>query len=180
MKKIVTTIVLSIPFFLFAQKQQTYMPFDANGKFILLYTEANYKGKQMVVDVTAYTEMDLTVQRLWNNKISSMQIPAGYMLTLCDINESKGDKVELTNNKKQAIQFVANYGYTISENEITQKQLIYVPYHKLTSSVAYSYKKITFYSNYLFNGQVFIGISNARSQFMIRDINQLLFGYFIF
>ena len=63
-------------------------------------------------------------------------------------------------NKKQAIQFVANYGYTISENEITQKQLIYVPYHKLTSSVAYSYKKITFYSNYLFNGQVFTSFDN--------------------
>jgi hypothetical protein len=103
-KKILTTILLSIPFFLFAQKQQTYMPFDPQGKFILLYTEANYKGKQMVVDVTAYTEMDLTVQRLWNNKISSIQIPVGYMLTLCDVDESKGDKLELVNNKKQAIQ----------------------------------------------------------------------------
>lgn len=63
-------------------------------------------------------------------------------------------------NKNQAIQFVANYGYTISENDMTQKQLIYVPFHKLTSSVAYSYKKITFYSNYLFNGQVFTSFDN--------------------
>jgi iron complex outermembrane receptor protein len=63
-------------------------------------------------------------------------------------------------NKNQTIQFVANYGYTVSENEITKKQLIYVPYHKLISSVAYSYKKITFYSNYLFNGQVFTSFDN--------------------
>jgi hypothetical protein len=104
MKIIITILFLSIPFLMQAQKQQTYMPFDPHGKFILLYTESNYKGKQMVVDVTAYTEMDLTVQRLWNNKISSMQIPIGYIITLCDVDESKGDKVELSNNKKQAIQ----------------------------------------------------------------------------
>lgn len=55
----------------------------------------------------------------------------------------------------------ANYGYTVSENEVTQKQLIYVPYHKLTSGVAYSYKKLTFFSNYLFNGQVFTSLDNA-------------------
>jgi hypothetical protein len=104
MKNFITILLLNIPFLLQAQKQQTYMPFNPKGKFILLYTEANYKGKQMVVDVTAYTEMDLTVQKLWNNKISSIQIPAGYMLTLCDVDESKGDKAELTSTKKQAIQ----------------------------------------------------------------------------
>ncbi|KAB1156287.1 TonB-dependent receptor plug domain-containing protein [Flavobacterium luteum] len=63
-------------------------------------------------------------------------------------------------SKNQAIQFVANYGYTISENEMTKKQLIYVPYHKLTSNAAYSYRKITFYFNYLFNGQVFTSFDN--------------------
>ena len=63
-------------------------------------------------------------------------------------------------NKNQTIKLVVNYGYTISENEMTKKQLIYVPYHKLTSSIAYSYKQITFYSNYLFNGQVFTSFDN--------------------
>ena len=53
-----------------------------------------------------------------------------------------------------------NYGYTISENEITKKQLIYVPYHKFTSSMAYSYKKATLFCNYLFNGKVFTSLDN--------------------
>jgi hypothetical protein len=61
MKIIIAILFLSIPFLMQAQKQQTCMPFDPHGKFILLYTESNYKGKQMVVDVTAYTEMSLTV-----------------------------------------------------------------------------------------------------------------------
>lgn len=64
-------------------------------------------------------------------------------------------------NSNHTIELVANYAYTISENEQTQKQLIYVPYHKMTASVAYSYKKITFYSNYLFNGQVFTSLDNV-------------------
>ena len=76
-------------------------------------------------------------------------------------------------NKNQAIQFVANYGYTISENEMTKKQLIYVPYHKLTSSVAYIYKIITFYSNYLFNGQVFTSFDN---KYKLKEYNVVNLG----
>lgn len=64
-------------------------------------------------------------------------------------------------NSNHSIELGTNYSYTISENEQTQKQLIYVPYHKMTASVAYSYKKITFYSNYLFNGQVFTSLDNG-------------------
>jgi vitamin B12 transporter len=59
------------------------------------------------------------------------------------------------------LQFNATYGYTISENELTQKQLIYVPYHKLTSNLAYHYKKITFFMNYMFNGAVFTSLDNS-------------------
>ena len=76
-------------------------------------------------------------------------------------------------NKNQALKFVANYGYTISENEITKKQLIYVPFHKLTSSVAYSYKKTTFYSNYLFNGQVFTSFDN---KYKLKEYNVVNLG----
>ena len=56
---------------------------------------------------------------------------------------------------------IFNYGYTISENELTKKQLLYVPYHKLNLNLAYSYKKITFMTSYLFNGAVFTSLDNA-------------------
>ncbi len=59
------------------------------------------------------------------------------------------------------LKFNATYGYTISENELTQKQLIYVPYHKLTSNLAYHHKKTTFFMNYVFNGAVFTSLDNS-------------------
>ena len=58
------------------------------------------------------------------------------------------------------LQLNLNYGYTISENEDTGKQLIYVPQHKLTSSVAYNYKKLTVFTTHLFNGAVFTSLDN--------------------
>ncbi|PWB19969.1 TonB-dependent receptor [Flavobacterium sp. HTF] len=53
------------------------------------------------------------------------------------------------------------YAYTISEGkqvikkESVYKQLIYVPYHKATGSVSYSWKKISSYFQYLYTGEVY-------------------------
>lgn len=60
-----------------------------------------------------------------------------------------------------SLEIGAIYAYTVSENEFTKKQLIYVPYHKLTTSAAYCFKKLTLYGNYLFNGQVYTSLDNA-------------------
>ena len=59
-----------------------------------------------------------------------------------------------------SLEIVANYAYTVSENQLTKKQLIYVPYHKITASIAYYYKRFTYSMNYLFNGQVFTSLDN--------------------
>ncbi len=60
-------------------------------------------------------------------------------------------------------QFTVNgtYAYTISENDKTQKQLIYVPYHKATAAVAYSYKRFSLDIQLLYNGEVFTSSDNA-------------------
>ena len=75
-----------------------------------------------------------------------------------------GLETNLNFNKKIAlnhfVKFNLNYGYTVSKNEITKKQLIYVPYHKFTSSLSYAYKKIDFYCTYLFSGKVFTSLDN--------------------
>ena len=53
------------------------------------------------------------------------------------------------------------YAYTVSESkqlisgELVYKQLIYVPYHKLTGSVSYNWKKVSSYFQYLYNGDVY-------------------------
>lgn len=55
----------------------------------------------------------------------------------------------------------STYAYTISESkqlingELIYKQLIYVPYHKLTGSLSYNWKKISSYFQYFYNGEVY-------------------------
>ena len=55
----------------------------------------------------------------------------------------------------------ATYAYTVSKNEETDKQLIYVPYHKLTTSLGYGYKKLSAYYQFINNGEVFTTTDNA-------------------
>lgn len=62
---------------------------------------------------------------------------------------------------KNTIDFNASYAYTISKDEKLDKQLIYVPYHKLTSSASYSFGDFTAYCQFLFNGEVFTSSDNA-------------------
>ncbi|NRS89358.1 iron complex outermembrane receptor protein [Flavobacterium sp. 7E] len=52
------------------------------------------------------------------------------------------------------------YSYTNSKDERTQKQLFYVPYHKLTASLSYSRKKLAAYYQFLYNGEVFTTSDN--------------------
>jgi iron complex outermembrane receptor protein len=62
--------------------------------------------------------------------------------------------------EKHHFDFNANYAYTKSENEQTNKQLTFVPFHKTTASVAYSYGRLTAFYQYLFNGEVFTQTDN--------------------
>lgn len=79
-------------------------------------------------------------------------------------------KIKTNHHLKLAL----HYAYTISENEATGKQLIYAPQHKLTSGIAYSYKKLTFYSNHLFNGAVYTSLDNA---YFLKEYNVVDAGF---
>ena len=61
---------------------------------------------------------------------------------------------------KHQFDFNANYSYTKSENEKTKKQLTFVPFHKTTASIAYSYGRFSTFYQYLFNGEVFTQTDN--------------------
>lgn len=62
---------------------------------------------------------------------------------------------------KSQIGLNATYAYTISRDDESGKQLIYVPYHKFTASLAYSVHKFSAYYQYLYNGEVFTTSDNA-------------------
>ena len=61
------------------------------------------------------------------------------------------------------IDFIATYAYTVSEDEVKKKQLIYVPYHKFTTSFAYSLKRFGVYCQYMYNGEVYTSSDNFYS-----------------
>lgn len=54
----------------------------------------------------------------------------------------------------------STYAYTNSKNELTEKQLIYVPYHKATASFGYSIGKFSATLHYLFVGKAFTQSDN--------------------
>lgn len=53
-----------------------------------------------------------------------------------------------------------SYGYTVSEDEATGYQLIYVPYHKATAGVSYSYKGFSAYAQGMYTGETFTRSDN--------------------
>lgn len=59
-----------------------------------------------------------------------------------------------------------SYAYTVSENKATQKQLIYVPYHKATTSLSFSRKRFSAYYQFLFNGEVYTTTDNNTDQIL--------------
>lgn len=62
-----------------------------------------------------------------------------------------------------------NYAFTVSEDLETKKQLIYVPYHKANINLAYSYKRMSFFFQHLFTGEVFITTENRSGPFYSVD-----------
>lgn len=57
----------------------------------------------------------------------------------------------------------ATYGYTVSENKTTGKQLIYVPFHKATLGLGYGFMRWELSYNFLYNGEVFTRTDNDSS-----------------
>jgi iron complex outermembrane receptor protein len=65
------------------------------------------------------------------------------------------------NFKAFQIESTTNYSYTKSVDEKTQKQLIYVPYHKFTSNWNFNYHRVSFNYQMVFNGAVFTSTDNS-------------------
>lgn len=77
--------------------------------------------------------------------------------------QTYGGEVSLSFQKEfnhKALYFTTTYAYTVSENQQTKKQLIYVPYHKATFSSTFISKKIQANYQLLYNGKVFTRSDN--------------------
>ena len=58
------------------------------------------------------------------------------------------------------ITLTGTYAYTVSKRDGSTAQLMYVPKHKATAAVAYSYKRFSAYYRHLFTGRVFFTTDN--------------------
>ncbi len=60
------------------------------------------------------------------------------------------------------VDFLSGYGFTKAIDQQSNKQLIYVPYHKLTAGIDYQYKKMNTYIQLLHNAKVFTTTDNKE------------------
>jgi len=93
--------------------------------------------------------------------------------------ENYGAEFQYNISKKignNQLAFSTNYGYTISKNTKTNKQLIYVPKHKLIATVSYNYKNISAYYQLLYNGSVYTTTDNSNN-LNSYDVSDIGFNY---
>ena len=79
------------------------------------------------------------------------------------------------NFNKHVLDFNGTYSYTVSKDDKNDKQLFYVPYHKLTASTSYSYQRFTSYYQFMFIGEVFTTSDNNPKD-ILSDYNVSNFG----
>ncbi|MBM1107579.1 TonB-dependent receptor [Aurantibacter crassamenti] len=58
--------------------------------------------------------------------------------------------------KNQNVDFKLNYAYTVSQDNETKEQLIYVPFHRGNASLAYAISDVSLFYQHLYNGPVSI------------------------
>ena len=77
---------------------------------------------------------------------------------------------------KHFLGFNGTYSYTVSLDDKNDKQLFYVPYHKLTAACSYSYQRFTSYYQFMFIGKVFTTSDNDPNN-ILSDYNVSNLGF---
>ncbi len=131
-----------------------------------LKPETSYQGEMS--HIFSYKKASLTVTGYYNQVTDLLRYVPGVDGVFRPENTNSvaiyGLESVFSYEKKMgnhAMTVNATYAYTVSENKETQKQLIYVPFHKFTMALGYRYKKINAYYQYLNNGEVFTTSDNT-------------------
>ncbi|WP_245892151.1 TonB-dependent receptor plug domain-containing protein [Flavobacterium pallidum] len=120
-----------------------------------------FKLKGFNISITAY-HMDIRDMIRWIPGSNGVFAPQ-------NTNKVKINGVETALHWNKKINFhtiEANvlYAYNQSENAETGKQLIYVPFHKITASAGYSFRKWSFTVQHLFTDKVYIQTDNSPTK----------------
>ena len=128
----------------------------------------NFTFKQLSLSLTGYY-MDIKDMLRW--------VPAGSMWAPENVGRvhTYGAEVLLNWHRNfggHRFELNSTYAYTVSQEDGSSNQLIYVPFHKATASLGYSFRQISAYYRYLYNGKVFY-TSDNQSQIDAYNVSGL-------
>ena len=113
--------------------------------------EFNYKGIDFGITGYFIKSKDLIV---WEPISSTIWSPINVTKVY---NYGLEAKLDYTYKwKKSAIILASNYSYTVSENQETKKQLIFVPLQSITSNLVFRYKKMNAFYQFRWNDDLFV------------------------
>ncbi len=139
-----------------------------NSYQIDLGQDITYKNAKLNLNVFYIKTTDL-IQ--WKPNTSGFWSPENVAKT-----QNYGAEASLDVSKKikehhLSLQF--NYAYNISEDLESNKQLIYVPYHKANINLAYAYKRMSLFLQHLYTGEVYTTPENLSGRFYSVEAYQL-------
>lgn len=112
----------------------------------------------------------------WQPSVSGIWSPQNVNATQNYGAEANLEVIQNVNDHK--FSFGLNYAYTVSEDTHTNKQLIYVPFHKANASLAYSFKAVHMFFQHTYTGEVFTTTDNIIGPFNSVDAFHLSnFGF---
>jgi len=120
-----------------------------------LGNEFSWKDFQILLNGFYITSKDLIK---WQPNENGIWMPV-------NISETENYGIEVSGSfskkiKNHQVSIQGNYSYTTALDKKKNKQLIYVPYHKITGLANYSFKQFSAYYQILYNGEVFITTDN--------------------
>ena len=137
-----------------------------NGGNVDLKPEISYQGAISNEFYFKYFLFNMNLFYINSKDLISWQPDMNGMFSPINISETENIGFEMAAKFSKSIQtnmfnLGINYAYTSAKNIETGKQLMYVPFHKVTGTIDYIIQRFNAYYQQLFNGKVFTTTDNS-------------------
>lgn len=137
-----------------------------NGGNVDLKPEISYQGAISNEFYFKYFLFNMNLFYINSKDLISWQPDINGMFSPINISETENIGFEMAAKFSKSIQknifnIGINYAYTSAKNIETGKQLMYVPFHKVTGTIDYRIQQFNAYFQQLFNGNVFTTTDNS-------------------
>ncbi|MDB4590571.1 TonB-dependent receptor [Flavobacteriaceae bacterium] len=153
-----------------------------NGGNVDLKPEISYQGAISNEFYFKYFLFNMNLFYINSKDLISWQPDINGMFSPINISETENIGFEMAAKFSKSIQknifnIGINYAYTSAKNIETGKQLMYVPFHKVTGTIDYRIQRFNAYFQQLFNGNVFTTTDNSTDldSYLVANIG---FDYF--